>query len=94
VLLAIVLAATYMAARAVGLDSEDEIAAQFCGSKKSLVTGVPMAGALFPPAVAGVMILPLMLFHQMLLIVCAVLAQRYARRGQASVQEGALQVEA
>ena len=32
-----------------------------------------------PPAV-GPIVLPLMLFHQMQLMVCAVLAQRYARR--------------
>jgi sodium/bile acid cotransporter 7 len=40
-----------------------------------------MAGVLFAPAQLGPMILPLMLFHQMQLMVCAVLAQRYARQG-------------
>jgi sodium/bile acid cotransporter 7 len=80
VLLIAVLASTAALSRAVGLDKPDEITAIFCGSKKSLVTGVPMAGALFPAATAGVMILPLMLFHQIQLIACAFLAQRYARR--------------
>jgi len=56
----------------------------FCGSKKSLASGVPMAGVLFPPAILGPMILPLMLFHQMQLMVCAVLAQKYAARREDS----------
>jgi sodium/bile acid cotransporter 7 len=41
---------------------------------------VPIAGALFPAALVGPMILPLMLFHQMQLMACAVLADRYAKR--------------
>ena len=58
----------------------DEIAVVFCGSKKSLVTGVPMANILFPASLVGVVILPIMLFHQLQLLVCATLAQRYAER--------------
>ena len=84
ILLAAVLWSTWSAARALGLATPDESVVVFCGSKKSLVTGVPMAAALFPPAVAGVMVLPLMLFHQLQLIVCAVLAQRYAARDKAA----------
>ena len=57
---------------------------RFCGSKKSLVSGVPMAGAIFAPAQVGVIILPLMIFHQLQLFVCAVIAARYARRGDAA----------
>ncbi len=53
----------------------------FCGSKKSLVSGVPMAGALFPAAQVGVIILPLMIFHQIQLFLCAALAGRFARGG-------------
>jgi sodium/bile acid cotransporter 7 len=37
-----------------------------------------MAGVLFPAASVGLMIVPLMLFHQMQLMVCAMLARRYA----------------
>ena len=79
-LLAIVLAATAFAARRLGFDKADEIAIVFCGSKKSLATGVPMAGILFPPASVGLVVLPLMLFHQLQLMACAVIAQRYAAR--------------
>ena len=79
-LLAIVLAITAYASRWLGFDKEDEIAIVFCGSKKSLISGVPMAGILFPPASVGLVVLPLMLFHQMQLMACAVIAQRYAAR--------------
>lgn len=80
VLLAAVLTATWLAARALGFARPDEIAIVFCGSKKSLASGVPMAGVLFPAATAGMALLPLMLFHQIQLMACAVIAQRYANR--------------
>jgi sodium/bile acid cotransporter 7 len=79
-LLAVVLAATAFAARALGFSKADEIAIVFCGSKKSLASGAPMAGVLFPPAQAGIALLPLMLFHQVQLMACAVIAQAYAKR--------------
>jgi len=79
-LLAIVLAATAATARRLGFDKADEITIVFCGSKKSLATGVPMAGILFPPASVGLIVLPVMLFHQLQLMACAVIAQRYAAR--------------
>jgi sodium/bile acid cotransporter 7 len=82
VLLALVLAITAFASRWLGFSKEDEIAVVFCGSKKSLISGVPMAGILFPPASVGLVVLPLMLFHQMQLMACAVIAQRYAARPQ------------
>lgn len=77
-LLAFVLALTFAVARLMKLPREDAIVLQFCGSKKSLASGVPMAGVLFPPAQVGVILLPLMLFHQLQLIACAVIARRYA----------------
>ena len=78
VLLALVLAATWAAGCALGFVREDRIVLLFCGSKKSLASGVPMAGVLFAPATVGVVLLPLMLFHQLQLIACAVIARRYA----------------
>ncbi len=80
ILLAAVLGATFFAARALSLSKPDEIAIVFCGSKKSLASGVPMAGVLFPAATAGLALLPLMLFHQIQLMACAVIAQHYAKR--------------
>jgi solute carrier family 10 (sodium/bile acid cotransporter), member 7 len=85
-LLAIVLLATRYGARLLGFSREDEIAMVFCGSKKTLASGVPMAGVLFPPATVGMVVLPLMVFHQIQLFVCAVMARRYgARPGAAAV---------
>lgn len=79
VILGIVIALNGIVARAAGLKREDAIVLLFCGSKKSLVSGVPMAGALFAPAEVGVVILPLMIFHQLQLFVCAWLAGRWRR---------------
>jgi sodium/bile acid cotransporter 7 len=80
VLLAAVLAITTTLSRILGFSREDEIAIVFCGSKKSLGSGVPIASILFPAATVGVVILPLMLFHQIQLMVCAVMARNYASR--------------
>jgi len=80
VLLVVVLLATTFGARSLGFSKADEIAIVFCGSKKSLATGVPMAGILFPSATAGVLVLPLMIFHQIQLMACSVIAQHYAKR--------------
>ncbi len=62
------------------MNREDAIVLQFCGSKKSLASGVPMAGVLFAPAQVGVVLLPVMLFHQIQLIACAMIARRNAER--------------
>ena len=78
-LLTLVLLATRYSARLLGMSKEDEITVVFCGSKKSLATGVPMAKVLFGNSAMGPVLLPIMLFHQLQLMVCAVLAQRYAR---------------
>ncbi|MDR7103619.1 bile acid:sodium symporter family protein [Croceicoccus sp. BE223] len=78
-LLALMLGVTRLAGRLAGLPREDRIVLVFAGSKKSLASGVPIAGALFPAAVVGPMILPLMVFHQIQLMVCTVLALRYGR---------------
>lgn len=80
VLLALALLLTHLLGKWLGFNLEDRITILFCGSKKSLATGVPMAQVLFAGGAIGVLILPLMLFHQIQLMVCAVLAQRYAQR--------------
>jgi sodium/bile acid cotransporter 7 len=79
-LLAAVLLVTRYGARLLGFSREDEIAIVFCGSKKTLASGVPMAGVLFPPATVGTVVLPLIIFHQIQLFVCSVLARRYGAR--------------
>lgn len=92
ILLALVLLASTVLGKLFGFSLEDRITILFCGSKKSLATGVPMAQVLFAGSTIGVLILPLMLFHQIQLMVCAVLAQRYAKR-QESVPELMAQVD-
>ncbi|WP_347304111.1 bile acid:sodium symporter family protein [Croceibacterium sp. TMG7-5b_MA50] len=84
-LLAIVLGATAMLGRLFGFAREDRIVLLFCGSKKSLASGVPMAGVLFVPAEVGTVLLPVMIFHQLQLMVCAWLAGRYARQPETEV---------
>ena len=84
-MLAIALGLATWTSRRLGFSKEDEITIVFCGSKKSLATGVPMAKVLFAPSALGMVILPVMLFHQIQLMVCAVLAQRWARRAEQPV---------
>ncbi|HVY97977.1 MAG TPA: bile acid:sodium symporter family protein [Dongiaceae bacterium] len=79
ILLGLVLVLSTLAARLFGLKRVDEIVLVFCGSKKSLAAGIPMATVLFAGPTVGVVLLPIMIFHQMQLMVCAVLAKRYAR---------------
>ncbi len=80
VILGIVMGVNVAVARLVRLSREDAVVLLFCGSKKSLVSGVPMAGALFPSAHVGLIVLPLMIFHQLQLFLCAALAARFRRR--------------
>ncbi|MFJ9453556.1 bile acid:sodium symporter family protein [Kitasatospora sp. NPDC101447] len=77
-LLAAALAATGAGARLLGLDGPARIAAVLCGSQKSLANGLPMATVLFGPE-AGLLVLPLMLYHQLQLVVGTVLAGRWSR---------------
>ncbi|MEU7135772.1 bile acid:sodium symporter family protein [Streptomyces sp. NPDC046261] len=77
--LATALTATSLAARRLGFGRADRVTIVFCGANKSLATGLPMAAALFGDG-AGLVILPLMLFHQLQLTVCAVIAGRWSRQ--------------
>jgi sodium/bile acid cotransporter 7 len=81
-MLALALAIASFVSRKLGFSKEDEITIMFCGSKKSLATGVPMAKVLFAPGALGTIILPVMIFHQIQLMVCAVLAQHWAKRDE------------
>jgi sodium/bile acid cotransporter 7 len=78
-LLAVVLVLTRLMGRLAGLDRGDAIVLLFCGSKKSLASGLPMALVLFPAGSVGLTTLPLMLFHQIQMFVCAVIANRLGR---------------
>lgn len=58
---------------------EDKVTAVFCGSKKSLVQGAVMSKVLFAGPEAGLMLLPIMLYHALQLIAASIIAQRVAR---------------
>jgi Predicted Na+-dependent transporter len=77
VILFVALAINLGASRLFGFSRADEIVVLFCGSKKSLANGVPMANILFPASSVGIIVLPLMIFHQVQLMVCSFIAQRY-----------------
>jgi solute carrier family 10 (sodium/bile acid cotransporter), member 7 len=81
VILAFIMTATALLARAVKLPFEDRIVAIFCGSKKTLASGVPMARLIFgaDPGLS-VILLPLMIFHPLQLLVCGWFAARWGRR--------------
>lgn len=84
ILLGLAMLALQLAIRGLRFSRADGIAVFFCGCKKSLATGAPMAGLLFAGSPAlGLIVLPLMLFHQLQLMVCAWLAQRWARHADA-----------
>lgn len=84
-LLALVLLLNWRAARALRFIREDEITIVFCGSKKSMASGIPMAQVLFAGQAGGLgaLVLPLMVYHTLQLMACAVIAQRYARTAPA-----------
>lgn len=78
-LLAIILTFTWYGGRILGFPRDEKIVLLMCGSKKSLATGLPMAKALFDPAIVGTVAVPVIIFHQIQLMVAAVLARRLGR---------------
>ena len=81
VLLALGLAWCVAWGRLVGFDRPDRIALLFCGSNKSLASGLPMATVLFPSDVVAFVVVPLMVYHQAQILVGTVIANRLARSG-------------
>lgn len=65
--------------RLVGFDRGDRIALLFCGSNKSLASGLPMATVLFPSTMVAFVVLPLMIYHMTQLVVGSLLSSRIAR---------------
>ncbi len=76
--LAIAMAITIATAKAARMNRADLLALFYCGSTKSLATGLPMAGILFAGQDISLVVLPLMLFHLIQLVVCALVSQRHA----------------
>ncbi len=78
-LLAIMLSVTVGVSRLARLNRADATVVLFCGSKKSLASGLPMALVFFGTGAVGLIMLPLMVFHQIQLYVCAIIASRMSR---------------
>jgi sodium/bile acid cotransporter 7 len=91
---AVIFVIAFVAVRAVcqamGMSEEDKIAAIFCGSKKTLASGVPMAQVIFGahPGIS-LILLPIMVYHSLQLVICGALAGRWARRPEVLNKEGA-----
>ena len=66
----------WLLSAAVGLDRPNRITMLFAGAQKSIAMGAPMATVLFPPAVAGVILLPILLYHLVQLVIAAPIAAR------------------
>ncbi len=79
ILVEIMLWLTGWVGRKLGFSYGDRVAIQFCGTKKSLASGLPMAAVIFGGGSLGVLILPLMIFHQVQLMICAARAAKLAR---------------
>lgn len=88
-ILSVALSVSFCISRICRFCKEDEITTVFCGSKKTLASGVPMAKVIFGAAALagdsdiGLIVLPIMFYHQLQLLVCTILANRYAKRGNA-----------
>lgn len=79
-LLGVALTMTWLFGQLLGFERADRIAALFCGSKKTLASGVPMARVIFGSAPGLAMILlPIMIYHPMQLVVGGWLAGRLSR---------------
>jgi solute carrier family 10 (sodium/bile acid cotransporter), member 7 len=79
-LLALAMLFAFHSTGLAGMSTEDRRSALYCGSFKSLVSGVPMARAMFPSAELGAIILPIMIYHQLQLMVSATIAPRQAKQ--------------
>ncbi|RKN03839.1 bile acid:sodium symporter family protein [Streptomyces radicis] len=86
-LLVVMLLLTWLVARRLRFGREDRIVVVLAGSQKSLAAGLPMASVIFQDQ-AALAVLPLMLFHQLQLIVCAYLSRRWSRAPETPAAAG------
>ena len=87
VLLTLIMLLTLYIPRWMGFNRADQKAIFFCGSKKTLASGVPMAQILFIGQPLGMIVLPIMIFHQIQLMVCGVIANYWAKQSAVSDQD-------
>ena len=82
VLLTIVMLLASYLPKWLGFNHADQVTIFFCSSKKTLASGVPMAQILFIGQPLGMIVLPIMVFHQIQLMVCGVIANRWSKSKQ------------
>ncbi|HAK17064.1 MAG TPA: bile acid:sodium symporter [Acinetobacter junii] len=82
VLLTIVMLLALYLPKWLGFNQADQITIFFCSSKKTLASGVPMAQILFIGQPLGMIVLPIMIFHQIQLMVCGVIANHWSKSMQ------------
>lgn len=80
ILLTIVMLLAHYVPKWLGFNVPDQKAIFFCASKKTLASGVPMAQVLFIGQPLGMIVLPIMIFHQIQLMVCGIIANYWANR--------------
>ena len=80
-LLALTMTSVWLISGALGFERGERITALFCGSKKTLASGVPMARVIFgaSPGLA-LILLPIMLYHPLQLVVGGWLAGRFGSK--------------
>lgn len=82
VLLTIVMLLAFYVPKWFGFNRADQVTIFFCSSKKTLASGVPMTQILFIGQPLGMIVLPIMIFHQIQLMVCGVIANRWSKSTQ------------
>lgn len=80
VFLTLIMLLAYYVPKMLGFERKDQIAIFFCSSKKTLASGVPMAQILFIGQPLGMIVLPIMIFHQIQLMVCGIIANRWSKQ--------------
>lgn len=80
VFLTVIMLLAYYLPKVFGFNRKDQIAIFFCSSKKTLASGVPMAQILFIGQPLGMIVLPIMIFHQIQLMVCGIIANRWSKQ--------------
>ena len=82
VLLTLVMLLAWHLPKWLGFQRADQITIFFCSSKKTLASGVPMAQILFIGQPIGMIVLPIMIFHQIQLMVCGIIANYWSKHTQ------------
>lgn len=62
-----------------GVDQANRVSMLFAGAQKSIAMGAPLATVLFAPDIAGIVLLPILLYHLCQLVLAAPLAARLSQ---------------